>query len=71
MRNIIKHQKYLKSESSVMVSPLKNITCNHKWVSSQALGEVTVDREISLMIIQISRRGSEKKVIIITWNLIT
>ena len=51
MRNIIKHQKYLKSESSVMVSPLKNITCNHKWVSSQALGEVTVDRDISLVII--------------------
>ena len=63
MRNIIKNQKYLESDGSVMVSPLKNITCNNKWASSQALGEVTIDRDISLVIIQISRGGSEKKVI--------
>ena len=63
MRNIIKNQKYLESDGSVMVSPLKNITRNNKWVSPQALGEVTIDRDISLVIIQISRGGSEKKVI--------
>ena len=51
MRDIIKHQKYLESDSSVMLSPLKNITCNNKWASSQALGEVTVDRDIILVII--------------------
>ena len=60
MRNIIKNQKYLESDGSVMVSPLKNITRNNKWVSPLALVEVTIDRDISLVIIQISR-GAQKK----------
>ena len=61
MRNIIKNQKYLESDGSVMVSPLKNITRNNKWVSPLALVEVTIDRDISLVIIQISRGAQKKK----------